>query len=303
MSIDQNINFLLKFHTKKELNKMAKDLGENNISTNKIGKKCNKNDLAFMITNNHNFNLLTNEEIEIKNTNSIKEYYKKIINNIYSKCTSVCNKNYEKPCLISNKISVKDKITQKTYFVYRFVYQFFKNLEYIPKIDEKGQILEICHGNNCNKLCIEPTHLSLKTKSENNFEDKIRDNTINRGEKSNNNIISEDLAIKIKLSKGEGTQKERANKFKVSRNIVQSIDLCYTWYWLPDRDGNICEKSKRKRKINKVLIFTNEDWDNIKKILNKKCIESDIIKPTVNSKCLLFQGAFDKDGYGKMSYI
>ena len=127
MSIDQNINFLLKFHTKKELNKMAKDLGENNISTNKIGKKCNKNDLAFMITNNHNFNLLTNEEIEIKNTNSIKEYYKKIINNIYSKCTSVCNKNYEKPCLISNKISVKDKITQKTYFVYRFVYQFFKN--------------------------------------------------------------------------------------------------------------------------------------------------------------------------------
>ena len=50
---------------------------------------------------------------------------------------------------------------------------------------------------------------SLKTKSENNFEDKIRDNTINRGEKSNNNIISEDLAIKIKLSKGEGTQKER----------------------------------------------------------------------------------------------
>ena len=102
--------------------------------------------------------------------------------------------------------------------------------------------------------------------------------------KSNNNIISEDLAIKIKLSKGEGTQKERANKFKVSRNIVQSIDLCYTWYWLPDRDGNICEKSKRKRKINKVLIFTNEDWDNIKKILKKKCIESNIIKPTVNSK-------------------
>ena len=33
MSIDQNINFLLKFHTKKELNKMAKDFQANNTLT------------------------------------------------------------------------------------------------------------------------------------------------------------------------------------------------------------------------------------------------------------------------------
>lgn len=296
MNKDENIKFLLKFYNKKELSNIAKDLGE------KTGKKCTKKDLANMITNNHNYNLLTSEEIEIKNNNIIKEYYKKIINNIYSKCTSVYNKNYEKPCLISNKISVKDKITQKTHFVYRFVYQFFNNLEYIPNTDKYGQILEVCHGKNCDKLCIEPTHLSLKTKSENNFEDKIRDNTINRGEKSNNNTITEDLAMQIKLSKGEGTQKERANKFKVKVNIVKSIDLCYTWYWLPDKEGNICERSKRKKNIKKEKIFTDKDWDNIEKKLNKKCIESDIIQPTVNSKCLLFQGGLDKDGYGKMSY-
>ena len=303
MNIDENIKYLLKFYNKKELSKIAKDLGEKNVSTNKTDKKCTKNDLAIMITNKDNYNLLSNKELEIKNSNIIRDYYKKIINNIYSKCISVYNKNYEKPCLISNKISIKDKITKKTHFVYRFMYQIFNNLEYIPKTDEYGQILEVCHGHNCNKLCVEPTHLSLKTKLENNFEDKIRDETINRGEKSNNNTISEDIAMQIKLSNGEGTQKERAIKFKVNINIIKSIDLCYTWYWLSDKKGNVCERSKRKKNIkNKELIFTDEDWGNIKKNLNKKCIESDIIQPTVNSKCLLFQGGLDKDGYGKMTY-
>ena len=89
----------------------------------------------------------------------------------------------------------------------------------------------------------------------------------------------------------------------MSINIVKSIDLCYTWYWLSDKDGNICERSKRKKIVkNKDIIFTEEDWNNIEKNLNKKCRESDIIQKTVNSKCLLFQGGLDKDGYGKISY-
>ena len=46
-----------------------------------------------------------------------------------------------------------------------------------------------------------------------------------RGEKNHNCKTSEELAGKIKLSKGNGTKLERANEFSVSLNIVADIDF------------------------------------------------------------------------------
>ena len=81
------------------------------------------------------------------------------------------------------------------------------------------------------KKCVNPEHLRAGSSKENG-EDMIRDGTSNRGERHHNSKISEDVARQIKLSKGTGTSKQRAQRFKTSLRIVTAIDCGSSWGWL-----------------------------------------------------------------------
>ncbi len=99
------------------------------------------------------------------------------------------------------------------------------------------------------KACFNIDHLELGTHAQNMYEDRIRDNTINRGSKNSATKISEDLAQKLKDSYYEGFAKERAKQFEVSISIVQRIDTGACWdYLLRNGEDVHAEVRKRKRK-------------------------------------------------------
>lgn len=95
-------------------------------------------------------------------------------------------------------------------------------------IPDNLQVLHSCKFKNC----INPKHLSLGTPTKNNNDDKKRDGTLPQGSKRYNSRITEDIALEIYKSKGIGTQNERAEKFNVSRNIINNIDNGKSWNYL-----------------------------------------------------------------------
>lgn len=135
------------------------------------------------------------------------------------------DKGLEQMCLIWT--GYKDKggygrftVNAKPKGAHVISYMVSNNLSSIPKYNNDGELLQVAHL--CDvKACVEPTHLYLATVSQ-NAEDRIR-NGLTRGEKHYNASITEDTAQLIKLSKGNGTQKERALRFNVSLGIIESI--------------------------------------------------------------------------------
>lgn len=126
--------------------------------------------------------------------------------------------------------------------------------------------------------------MSLKTRSTNNYEDKIRDQTLQEGERCFHHKITEEQARQIKQSKGDGSRSERANKFGVSAYIVADIDRGKTWCHVPDKDGHVIDNSDRRkisnerRKINKDREFTQDDWvEALTKLRNKSLDSVDVI--------------------------
>jgi hypothetical protein len=310
--IKLNFEYFIKYSLK-ELKNIGKSLCET-----KVNKKMKKDDLCIMILNNKNLILKTEKELDEINNNIKIEYYKTLKERLYKNAINVENKNYETPCLVFKSVNNNINITidKKVIVISKHVasYIIYKNIfiENLLRINENLEVLEICHGHGCSKNCIEPTHLSLKTKYENNYEDKIRDVTINRGENNYNSKITESIALQIKQSKGNGkTLKERSEYFGVNKTLIKSIDSNHSWFYLPDKDGNVCNKTSRNTmkdketyKNNKNREFTNEEWDEALKKLRNKSIDSEEIvnNKNINTKCWLYQGSKDKDGYGKMKF-
>lgn len=155
-------------------------------------------------------------------------------------------------------------------------------LESLPKQNENGDILEtrhLCHE----KLCIEPTHLVLGTKIENG-EDQ-RKNGAQRGENHHNATITEDIAVKIKLSKrikgdpNYKTQSERAIEFGVLKNIVRNIDDGNAWTHLSsinndDKAKDNGQKRRKRKKELKEVPWTNEQYEEAR----KKLVDSNYVK-------------------------
>ena len=208
-------------------------------------------------------------------------------------------------------------VERKCYYKHVVSYCIGNNIfvEDLKRVNEDGEQLDICHGHNCPKNCIEPTHLSLKTKSENNYEDKVRDGTLSHGEKHSRSKISEDLALQIKHSKGDGrTQEKRAEDFNVTIDIVKHIDRNNSsWKHLPDKDGiikdtnNIKEENKKireRKNKSRQIEFTIDDWEDALKRLRDRSIDSEELAKNgkVNTKCWLFQGCLSLSGYGKITF-
>lgn len=96
--------------------------------------------------------------------------------------------------------------------------------------NEIGEGLRMRHSLACgdNTACSNPEHLCTGTDVD-NAQDRIRAGNQLMGEDHHFAKISAELAMKIKASKGESTQAERANKFGVKIGTVSTIDLGLTW--------------------------------------------------------------------------
>lgn len=111
----------------------------------------------------------------------------------------------------------------------------------------------ICHAQGCYKDCFEPTHLTAKTQQENLLEDRIRDGTLPRGETHPRAKLSNEEALAIYNSKGNGTIAERAQRFsnefskRISFDIVAKIDQGETY----SNATNDFRGRKRKRAQNR----------------------------------------------------
>ncbi len=119
----------------------------------------------------------------------------------------------------------------------------------LPKENDDGEILEVAHL--CNiKNCCEATHLYHATTMQNAADRKK--NGLTKGEKHSNAKISEETAKAIKNSKGDGTKKERAKRFGVSKHIVSNIDSGGSWAYLSDASGetDISRRDEKNRKEN-----------------------------------------------------
>jgi hypothetical protein len=289
-----------------KLREMVKKLGKNICKNPKTKVIFTKEELTDIIINHPTYIPKTKMFLEELELEKKKKYYKENLpKRLYGSCTTKENKKYNKPCLLLGDTNERQKcsVNGKNFLAHRVSYALYNNIfiEDIPTKNEIGEALEICHGHNCPKNCIEPTHLSLKTKKENNYDDKIRDINTNRGEKHYKSKITEELAKQIKHSKGNGmTRPERAEFFKVSISIIQDIDYNFTWAYIPDKDGNIEENTvnnrvKERMTKNKQKELSEKDYEECLRKLKDK---SDIVQAGYNTPCWLYKEYKNKYGYG-----
>lgn len=79
--------------------------------------------------------------------------------------------------------------------------------------------------------CVNPNHLSWKTRSENQLDRAIH-GTSNRGTRSRTNRLSEDDVRYIREQKGILSQKKLGDRFGVSGNAIHEIHTGKSWSWL-----------------------------------------------------------------------
>lgn len=311
-----NYDYLFNLHSKKELQIIGKKLGETNVTEYKkddTRRPLNKDEIVNIILNNPKYKMKS--ETKIKKIFSEKEletknkYYKELPKRLYIKTIPKTNNNYIKPCLLfgtnSKDYSGQIKINNKAEMVYRVSYALYNNIfvEDIPKYNSDGEELQLCHGKGCDKTCIEPTHLELKTRLENMYDDKIRDNTLLKGEKHHNSLIDEEMAKNIINSKINGkTQKQRANEFNVSIKIVEKIDSGASWCHLTNIDNSHKREITRlKIKNNKNIDFSKEDCISALKCLKEHSKPSKTLEYE-DTPCDIFEGFINKSGYGEISF-
>jgi hypothetical protein len=96
------------------------------------------------------------------------------------------------------------------------------------------------------KHCISHECLELGT-SQDNANDRKRDNTTKKGEQHYCSKITQEIATQIKQTKGIGTMQQRSEFFKVSTGIIGNIDNHKTWTHLEDAeiDDEVINKLKQ----------------------------------------------------------
>lgn len=82
------------------------------------------------------------------------------------------------------------------------------------------------------KGCYNSKHLIVGTQRENMLEDKIRDGTLIAGEKHHAATITDEVALAIYRSKGQGTKQQRADRFGTTFKVVKNIDSGKSWGWV-----------------------------------------------------------------------
>lgn len=123
---------------------------------------------------------------------------------------------------------------------------------------ENPEDMDCAHGSCHNRLCINPHHLSWKTRSE-NMQDAKRDGTVNWGENNGMSVLSEPEVIEIKNSLLLGVEEEvLAKKYNVTKSAIYFIKIDKTWSHIPwgnkDYKNKLIFNRKQKPKINDEVV-------------------------------------------------
>jgi hypothetical protein len=186
-----------------------------------------------------------------------------------------------------------------------------------PPKDNDGQNLLSRHK--CKtKLCVEKSHLEWGTAQE-NANDRERDGTVQRGEKSNSKL-TEELVKKIRTSYLPMTDPNYKNKrtrsaeLGVSFATVVRIDAGDSWDHLIE-DVEFKDKVSKRKQLKKERLLESKkqfrekgidpnEYDALTKRILSHCKEADS-KPNdvAGIPCLLWTGAQrNKSGYGAIAY-
>lgn len=217
---------------------------------------------------------------------------------------------FEKGCLLWYKCTVPegygsiniDRKSRRVHVVALLIHEGLTE----PPMGPDGKPLMVRHM--CaNRNCCEASHLEWGTAKQNG-EDMVRDGKSGAGEDSPLAQMSNETASTIKLSWRPRndpeymTQVERAKKFGVTVNVVNSIDCGATWKHIPG------PPNKPEKKVTEQTLLTRDDLDDaimntlVSRINAKVKITPDISKdPDIKTPCHIFNGA-DSQGYGIIGY-
>lgn len=198
------------------------------------------------------------------------------------------------------------------FLVHRISYWIHSDYETLTNIPQKDGDVKMVIRHLCNNhICFNPEHLNLGTQYENDYDDKLENGTLQRGETHYNSTITEEKAREIKLSKRTKeesdyvSQKARAEKFGVSLSLIKSIDCGKAWAFIPDREGNISDtrkiKARKLRKNAKNKVWSDDMWNEARKRIDKYSVPETENNIHLNSPCILWTGNISHDGYGRVS--
>lgn len=147
--------------------------------------------------------------------------------------------------------------------------------------------------------CYEPKCLEIGSNRQNMLEDKLRDGTLQHGEKNHFAKITAETAKAIYNSKGEGTRAQRAVKFGVTVRQVACIDEGITWGHETGKVSGMIQRrdyQKKKRDEMPRSAASREQWDAVW----KKALEHS--RPGPNG-CLESTYQKNASGYANISML
>lgn len=150
--------------------------------------------------------------------------YLNVLNRIEKLSTKTVDPNHDSPHWLFP--ICKDKFYGQVYFnqkvvrAHRIAWIAYNKKEIPDGLDTR----HICKE----KACCNPEHLTIGTRKE-NIQDRREQGTHTEGEMHPVSTITNEIAIQIKNSKGDGTRADRADRFNVSIYVVQNIDNGSSW--------------------------------------------------------------------------
>lgn len=211
----------------------------------------------------------------------------------------------ENGCVTATNSYKSVSIMGTTIALHKLIFLLFNEQIPIQTIQEEKMVVRHQCGNN---KCFEHSHLEIGTFSQNNFDDRIRDETMLNGEKHHAASITEDRARKImdsKVPRADSaylTQRERAENFGVSLKLVKNIDIGHSWGHL--RDGG--NDRMRKKRTEDAIRARNKTWDDQhfgdaeSRIRDRIRFEVCPVKG-LEGDCHIWTGTTNRDGYGYLT--
>jgi hypothetical protein len=147
-----------------------------------------------------------------------------------------------------------------------------------------------------NKNCVAINHLELGTHEE-NMKDRIRDDTSCAGSKHPKATIDEETALKIYQSKsGTISQKQRAELFGVTKDIVNCIDNGNTWTHITGHKKLIAQRKK--------FTFDDSTEESVYIDIQKKIKDNVtyVFDEETQQTHWQWKQYLDKQGYGKVHF-
>ncbi len=201
-----------------------------------------------------------------------------------------------KPCLFSTSSTYPNGqgnicFNKKQYFAHDFSWMVSNN----RRIPDGFVIRHLCKPVDGNYGCLEPSHLEIGTQRQNMLEDKIRDGTLPLGEAHVAAKLTNEQALAIFQSYGNGTQAERALRFGVSRTKVNKIDKGVIFSSVTKNfTGRIAERNRALKK-NKSKTRKDATREEYKTCVQR--IEANVTFADNGKGCIFSNYAKTKDGY------